>query len=44
MGGITPRILIDFEKDAGNPTLATLLKIGYPFGLEVDFVKKHQRS
>jgi transcriptional regulator with XRE-family HTH domain len=36
---ISPRVLIDFERGAGNPTLATLLKIAAPFGLRVGFVR-----
>ncbi len=41
---IAPRVLIDFERGVGNPTLETLQKIGRPFGLELGFVKKHQRK
>jgi DNA-binding XRE family transcriptional regulator len=37
---IAPRVLIDFERGTGNPTLETLQKIGRPFGLEISFVKK----
>jgi DNA-binding XRE family transcriptional regulator len=33
--GISPRVLIDFERGVGNPTLATLRKILAPFGLEL---------
>jgi len=35
---ISPRILSEFENGSGNPTLATLEKIGSPFGLEVIFL------
>ncbi|MCF8146247.1 MAG: helix-turn-helix domain-containing protein [Deltaproteobacteria bacterium] len=35
---ISPRILSEFEKGSGNPTLATLEKIASPFGLEVTFL------
>lgn len=35
--GITLRILIDIEKDRGNPTLETLNKIARPFNLRVGF-------
>jgi transcriptional regulator with XRE-family HTH domain len=33
--GVAPRVLIDFERGAGNPTVATLEKILAPFGLEL---------
>ena len=33
--GIAPRVLMDFERGTGNPTLQTLGKIGAPFGLTV---------
>jgi len=35
---ISPRILSEFENGSGNPTLATLKKIGSPFGLEISFL------
>lgn len=35
---ISPRILSDFERGVGNPTLDTLEKIGRPFGLKVSFL------
>ncbi|OGQ87783.1 MAG: hypothetical protein A2289_13365 [Deltaproteobacteria bacterium RIFOXYA12_FULL_58_15] len=35
--GLSPRVLIDFERGAGNPTLDTLEKIGRPFGFEVAY-------
>lgn len=38
--GIFPRVLMDVEKDNGNPTLDTLNKIAKPFGLEVGFIRK----
>lgn len=38
--GISPRILAEVERDEGNPTVATLNKIGRPFGFEVGFVKR----
>lgn len=37
--GIAPRIIIDLENGKGNPTIATLRKIGKPFGLELVFTK-----
>lgn len=33
--GISPRVLIDFERGVGNPTLETLRKILEPFALEL---------
>jgi transcriptional regulator with XRE-family HTH domain len=35
---ISPRILSEFERGAGNPTIETLEKIGRPFGLKVSFL------
>jgi transcriptional regulator with XRE-family HTH domain len=35
---ISPRILSEFEKGTGNPTLSTLQKIGSPLGLQVSFL------
>lgn len=37
--GIFPRVLLDIEKDRGNPTLETLQKVAGPFGLRVGFVR-----
>jgi DNA-binding XRE family transcriptional regulator len=39
---IYPRVLMDIEKDRGNPTLETLKKIGRPFGLHVVFMPRHE--
>lgn len=36
---IYPRVLMEIEKDRGNPTLETLEKIARPFGLKVGFVR-----
>lgn len=36
--GIFPRVLMDLEKDKGNPTLETLEKVAKPFGLIIGFV------
>lgn len=36
--GISPRVLIDFERGVGNPTLETLEKLGRPFNLRVVFL------
>ncbi len=33
--GVSPRVLIDFERGAGNPTLKTLEKILAPFHMEL---------
>lgn len=35
---ISPRILSEFERGTGNPTIDTLEKIGKPFGLKVSFL------
>ena len=35
---ISPRILSEFENGSGNPTLATLEKIAFPFGLKITFL------
>lgn len=35
---VSPRILSEFETGSGNPTLATLEKIAFPFGLKVTFL------
>ena len=40
--GIAPRILAEIEIGRGNPTVATLNKIGRPFGYSVGFVRKGQ--
>lgn len=37
---IYPRVLMEIERDRGNPTLETLQKIARPFGLKVGFVVK----
>jgi len=33
--GVSPRVLIDFERGVGNPTMRTLEKILAPFNLEL---------
>lgn len=38
VAGISPRILMEFERGPGNPTLATLEKIALPFGLKITFL------
>lgn len=40
--GIYPRVLMDLEKDKGNPTLETLEKVAKPFGLTVGFIYKER--
>jgi DNA-binding XRE family transcriptional regulator len=35
-----PRVLMEIERDRGNPTLETLQKIGAPFGLVMRFTAK----
>jgi DNA-binding XRE family transcriptional regulator len=35
-----PRVLMEIERDHGNPTLETLNKICTPFGLQVSFVPR----
>ena len=35
---ISPRILSEFERGIGNPTIDTLERIGKPFGLKVSFL------
>ena len=37
---IYPRVLMEIEKDRGNPTLETLEKIARPFGLKIGFVRR----
>lgn len=37
---IYPRVLMDIERDKGNPTLETLQKVAAPFGLVVRFARK----
>ena len=39
---IYPRVLMEIEKDRGNPTLETLEKIAKPFGLRVGFVRRRR--
>ena len=38
--GVAPRVVIDFERGVGNPTLKTLQKFGKPFGLEVHLSRR----
>jgi DNA-binding XRE family transcriptional regulator len=41
---IYPRVLMEIERNRGNPTLETLEKIARPFGLTVGFVTKKPPS
>lgn len=41
---IYPRVLMEIEKDRGNPTLETLYKIGRSFGLKVGFVRERRET
>ncbi len=41
--GVSPRVLIEFERGIGNPTIKTLLKLLAPFGLELT-VRRAPRS
>jgi len=41
---IYPRVLMEVERDRGNPTLETLRKIGAPFGLIVRFAEKRGKT
>lgn len=41
---IYPRVLMEVERDRGNPTLETLQKIAAPFGLKVGFVVKKSQQ
>lgn len=38
IAAISPRILSQFENGSGNPALATLEKVAFPFGLKVTFL------
>jgi transcriptional regulator with XRE-family HTH domain len=42
--GIAPRVLIDFERGAGNPTLSSLARIFRPFGLELTVRRARPRG
>lgn len=44
MVGVSPRVLIEFERGIGNPTLKTLEKILAPFGLELTLRRRRQPS
>lgn len=42
--GLSPRVVIDFERGVGNPTLRTLEMLGRPFGLEVVYLHRPTAS
>ncbi|MFP4308360.1 MAG: helix-turn-helix domain-containing protein [Desulfococcaceae bacterium] len=44
LAGVAPRVLMDLERGAGNPTLKTLEKLAAPFGLQVGLVSKGRRD
>lgn len=37
---VAPRVLIDFERGVGNPTVASIEKLLKPFGLELTLRRK----
>jgi DNA-binding XRE family transcriptional regulator len=41
---IYPRVLMEIERDQGNPTLETLNKIAAPFGLRVGFMSRMRHT
>ncbi|MBS2018207.1 MAG: helix-turn-helix transcriptional regulator [Deltaproteobacteria bacterium] len=40
--GVSPRVLIEFERGGGNPTLETLEKMLRPFGLELTLRRRRR--
>jgi DNA-binding XRE family transcriptional regulator len=40
--GVSARVLIEFERGVGNPTLKTIEKMLAPFGLEVTLRRRRQ--
>lgn len=42
--GVSPRVLIEFERGGGNPTIETLEKMLAPFGLELTLRRKRSRG
>ena len=42
--GVTPRVLIEFERGIGNPTLRTLEKLFAPFSLELTLRVRERRD
>jgi len=41
--GVSPRVLIDFERGVGNPTLRSIEKMLRPFGLDLS-VRRHREE
>jgi len=41
--GVSPRVLIEFERGIGNPTLKTLEKLLAPFALELTLRRRRVR-
>ena len=41
--GVSPRVLIDFERGVGNPTLRSIEKMLRPFGLQLS-VRRHREE
>jgi transcriptional regulator with XRE-family HTH domain len=44
LAGVAPRVLMDLERGAGNPTLNTLEKLAAPFGLSLGLVRRNEKS
>lgn len=42
VAGISPAALAQIERGKGNPTVATLTKIGRVFGFDVGFVRRRE--
>jgi transcriptional regulator with XRE-family HTH domain len=42
--GVSPRVLIDFERGVGKPSLRTLEKLLAPFGLELTVRRRRART
>lgn len=41
--GVSPRVLIEFERGIGNPTLRTLEKMIAPLGMEITLRRRRER-
>ncbi len=42
--GVSPRVLIEFERGIGNPTIKTIEKMLAPFGLELTLRRRRRRD
>jgi DNA-binding XRE family transcriptional regulator len=42
--GVSPRVLMNLERGAGNPTLKTLHKLFAPFGLELTVRRRRESA